>query len=328
MVNKMNKQLTCFVFAMACFSAFPVLADKMKTSDMDMDMNDMDMSSDKSKAMSDMKGMDHSKMKGMDHSDMKGMDHGSMSGHSMSMGSMQGGSAPADARDPHAFSDGYDFGDVPPPVLADELNFASLLVDRLEAINATDNKSLTYDLQFWYGRDYDRLVIKSEGDYDNNELEETSTEVLWSHALAPYWNSQLGVRYDSADNNNQTWLGFGVQGLAPYWFELDMTGYIGEEGRTAFNLEAEYEILITQKLILQPRMELDIIGKDEKELGIGSGLSNASAGIRLRYEIRREIAPYVGAQWVSKLGKTADYAKENNIDTSESQIVAGIRFWF
>ncbi|HHL45820.1 MAG TPA: copper resistance protein B, partial [Gammaproteobacteria bacterium] len=127
---------------------------------------------------------------------------------------------------------------------------------------------------------------------------------------------------------DQGWLAFGVQGLAPYWFELDLTGYVGEEGRSAFSVEAEYELLITQRLILQPRLEADIYGKDDRERGIGSGLSTASAGIRLRYEIRREFAPYVGVEWAGSYGGTADYARAAGQSTDESRMVAGVRFWF
>ncbi len=242
--------------------------------------------------------------------------------------SMQGGSAPADARDPHAYSDGYDFGPIPRPRFADEQNFYSLLADRFEVVDGEDSNWILYDIQAWYGRDYNRLVIKAEGEVNSGTLEEASTELLWSRALATYWNTQLGLRYDSAEAADQGWLAFGFQGLAPYWFELDVTGYLGEEGRTALNIEAEYELLITQKLILQPRLETDIHGKNDRERGIGSGLSTASAGIRLRYEIWREFAPYVGVEWAGSYGDTADYARAAGQATEDSRMVAGLRFWF
>jgi len=354
MVINMNIQTSGLIVTFMCVTAYPVWADneEMKSHVQmghDMKMTD-DMSNknsdEKSSETSDMKSMNYEKqggMQGMDHSghtmkqndmgDMKGMDHnlmsmGSMKSDQMEMGSAQGGSAPANARDPHAFSDGYDFGELPKPRLADEHNFSSLLVDRLEAVSTSDNKSAIYDLQFWYGRDYDRLVIKAEGDYDNQSLEESSTELLWSHALGAYWNSQLGIRYDRFEDSDRSWLGFGVQGLAPYWFELDITGYVGEKGRTSISIDAEYEILITQKLILQPRAEMELNGKDDEATGVGAGFSNMTAGLRLRYEIRREIAPYVGIEWARKFGATADFASAKNSDISETQAVAGMRFWF
>ena len=265
---------------------------------------------------------------------MAGMDHAAMQDDNQGMnmggatGTMQGGSAPADARDPHAYSDGYGFGSIPRPRFADEQNFAMLRMDRLEAVRSDNNTSGLYDLQAWFGRTYDRLVLKAEGSVDNGKLEEASTELLWGHAVATYWDAQLGLRYDSGEEPNRGWLALGVQGLAPYWFELDITGYVGEQGRTALSLEAEYEILFTQRLILQPRLEADVYGKEDAERGTGAGLSDVSAGLRLRYEIRREFAPYAGVEWAGRYGGTADYARAAGLDSSEARAVAGVRFWF
>ena len=291
--------------------------------------------------MQTMPGMDHSSMQGMDHGNMQGMDHGSttMSSTDMpgmdGMGAMQGGTAPADARDPDAYSGGYtlDSGPYVLPAgqrmrLADEHHFASLLVDRLEAIQSSGSNSAAYDLQAWFGRDYDRAVLKSEGHYESGTFTETSTELLWAHATSAYWNRELGVRYDGGEGPGRSWLAFGYQGLAPYWFEVDATGYVGEGSRTALALEAEYELLLTQKLILQTRGEVSAYGQDDAARGIGSGLSEAAVGVRLRYEFRREFAPYIGIEWAGKFGATADYAKAASEPTSETRTVAGLRFWF
>jgi len=256
------------------------------------------------------------------------MDSGTASAPSSAPSSAQGGSAPPDARSPD-YSDGHGFGDLPRPVFADEHNFASLLVDRLEYVDTDDRNSTTYDLQAWFGRDYDRIVLKAEGDIDSGTLEEASTELLWGHAIATFWDTQLGVRYDSGEEGpDRTWLAFGVQGLAPYWFEVDATAYIGESGRSAFSFEAEYELLLTQKIILQPRFEMDWYGKNDDERGIGSGASTAAFGIRLRYEIRREIAPYIGVEWTQQYGDTKDFTRAAGGDPSETRFVAGLRFWF
>jgi len=275
----------------------------------------------------DFSGMDTGDMEqSMDHSSMQNsMDHGD---NGMAPAFMQGGSAPADARDPHAYSDGYDFGSIPRPRLADEHNFGSLLVNRLEAVNNNDNSWTSYDLQAWYGRDYDRLVLKAEGDVDSGTLEEASTELLWSHAVATFWNSQIGLRYDSGKDPNRVWLAFGIQGLAPYWFELDATAYLGENGRSALAFEAEYELLLTQRIVLQPRLEATLYGKDDPERALASGLSGMTAGIRLRYEIRREFAPYLGIEWAGMFGDTADYARSAGQATDDTRLVAGVRFWF
>ena len=256
------------------------------------------------------------------------MDHGNMS--------MQGGLAPADARDPHAYADGntLDSGEYAQPGprqlrLGDEHNFGSLLVDRLEHIKTNDGANSTaYDLQAWFGRDYDRLVIKAEGDYTKGKLQEARSELLWGHAVANYWDAQLGVRHDSGVGPNRSWLAFGIQGLAPYWFEVDATAYLGENGRSALRVATEYELLLTQRLILQPRAEFNFYGKRDLVRNIGSGLSDGALGLRLRYEFSRQIAPYIGVKRVEKFGQTADMARDAGERAGETRWVAGLRFWF
>jgi copper resistance protein B len=273
--------------------------------------------------------MDHSKMGHGDppvpKEDAKS-DTGKHGG--MDHGSMPGGSPPPDARDPHAYSGGYTLDPARPLRLADEHNFGSLLVDQLEGARTSDNTFTTYELQGWYGRTYDRLVLKAEGEVDGGKLEDARTELLWGHAVAAFWDTQLGVRYDSGEGPDRKWLAFGIQGLAPYWFEVDIAAYVGEAGRTALRLDAEYELLLTQKLILQPKIETNFYGKSDAARGLGSGLSDASVALRLRYEIRREFAPYIGIERAGKFGATADYARAAGKDTEETRLVAGVRFWF
>lgn len=362
----MNTRMKLLAVSLAALSVSPVWA---QTNTMDpstmgqgampgMDHGTMDHGTMDHKAMP---GMDHSTMDqgampGMDHSTMNhgamsdtsaaqpGMNHdmsGSMEGmqgmdHGEMEMNMQGGSAPADARDPHAYSGGYtlESGPYSRPGprelrLADEHNFGALLVDRLEWTHATggDNAS-AYEIQGWFGRDYDRLVIKAEGDVAKGKLEEARTELLWGHAIATFWDTQLGVRYDSGAGPDRGWLALGVQGLAPYWFEVDAAAYVGDEGRTALRLGAEYELLLTQKLILQPRIELNAYGKSDEARGIGSGLSEAQAGLRLRYEFTRQFAPYIGIERASTFGQTADLARADGERTGETRWVAGVRFWF
>jgi len=276
--------------------------------------------------------MDHSRM---DHGsvpaasesghDMSGTDQGGMS---PGPPRMQGGSAPPDARDPNAYSDGYDFGPMPRAHMDHEHSFGTLLVDRFETVSTRDNSSAAYDLQAWYGRTYDRAVLKAEGERDGGELQHARTELLWGHAAAAYWDTQLGVRYDGGAEPSRRWLAFGVQGLAPYWFELDAAAYVGVQGRTALRFAAEYELLLTQKLILQPRLEANAYGKRDAERRLGAGLSDLAAGVRLRYEIRREFAPYVGIERTGKFGTTADDARAAGEDTHDTRLVAGLRFWF
>ncbi|WP_339616328.1 copper resistance protein B [uncultured Gilvimarinus sp.] len=254
------------------------------------------------------------------------MDHGDMQ--------MQGGSAPDGARDPNAYSDGYTLTEGPYAQpgprqlkLADEHAFWSVLGDRLE-YNESAN-STVYDLQAWYGTTYNRFVVKAEGDIADGALEESATDLLWGHALNAYFDTQLGIRLDQYhEGENRQWLALGIQGLAPYWFELDTTAYIGDNGRTALTFEAEYELMLSQRLILQPRAELNLYGKDDSENGVGKGLSDLAIGLRLRYEFNRQFAPYVGVEWTDSYGNTADYRRAAGQAVSDTQLVAGLRFWF
>jgi copper resistance protein B len=237
------------------------------------------------------------------------MDHSAMQ--------MEASATTVDGRDPHAYSDGYTLTEGPYAQpgprqlkLADEHAFWSVLVA-------------------WYGTTYDRFVIKAEGDIADGTLEESSTDLLWGHAFNAFFDTQLGVRLDQYDEGkDRQWLAFGVQGLAPYWFELDVTAYVGDDGRTSLSAEAEYELLLTQKLILQPRAELNLYGKNDAENGLGSGLSDLAVGLRLRYEFSRQFAPYIGVEWTDTYGDTADYRRAVGQDTSGTQFVAGLRFWF
>lgn len=307
--------------------------------------------------MGAMPGMDHSKMNhdpmsgGMDQGDTSGAARGS--GHDMNHGgatsgksgdmsnmnhggddsdhgsmSMQGGSAPPDARDPHAYSDGYDFGPIPRPRMGDEDNFGSLLVDRLESVTTRNNTSMTYDWQAWYGQTYDRALIRAEGNIEGGAFKDARNELLWAHAITAYWDTQLGVRYDSGKGTDRGWLAFGVQGLAPYWLYVEATAYVNEQGRTAFRLETEYDLLLTQKLILQPRIETNFYSQRDDTRDVSSGLSNIEAGLRLRYEIRREFAPYVGIEWASRFGSAVDNIRASGKDAEEARFVAGVRIWF
>lgn len=245
----------------------------------------------------------------------------------MDHGAMQGGSAPADARDPQAYSGGYDFGPYSLQ-LADQHNFYGVLVDSLEAVHTETGTSAAYDLQGWFGRDYNRVVVKAEGDANDGRLQEARTELLWSRAVAAYWNAQAGVRYDSGLGPDRGWLAIGVQGLAPYWFEVDTALYVSEAGHTALRLDLEYELLLTQRLILQPRLEANFYGKRDSEREVGAGLSDLTAGLRLRYEIRRAFAPYVGIEWAGKYGDSADFARAAGEKDKETRLVAGVRLMF
>lgn len=245
----------------------------------------------------------------------------------MDTASMQGGSPPPDARDPNAYAEGQDFGPFKLE-LADKRSLGSLRLENLEAVRADGETLVPYDLEAWLGRTYDRAVLKAEGEIDGRRVKEGRSELLWGHAFAAFWDTQVGLRYDSGEGPNREWLAFGVEGLAPYRFELEATAYVGESGRSALRLDTSYELLLTQKLILQPRIEANIYGKADPERGLGSGVSDVTAAVRLRYEIRREIAPYLGVEWVRKYGETKEFAVASSEDPSDTRVVVGLRFWF
>lgn len=247
----------------------------------------------------------------------------------MEMGSMQGGSAPPDARDPHAYAEGESFTmGASRPHFADVKSYGSVLVDNLESTRVDGNTFSSYDLEAWYGRTFNRLVVKAEGEVDDGAIAESRTELLWGRAFAPFWDTQLGIRRDGGEGPSRDWLAFGVEGLAPYWFEVSITGYLGESSRSALRLDGSYELPITQRLILQPRLEANFYGNRDAVRGLGSGLADATAGLRLRYEFRREFAPYVGLESVRKYGETKDIAVADGEDPSDTRLVAGVRFWF
>ncbi len=283
-----------------------------------------------------MPGMDHSKM---NHDSMPGMNQNDKTGASQHSGhdmkqnghesmSMQVTSVTAEARDPNAYSDGYDFGPIPRPQMGDEELLGALLVDRLESATNRGSTAMTYDWQAWFGSTDTRALIRAEGNIENGTFKDARNELLWAHALTAYWDTQLGVRYDSGQGTDRGWLAFGVQGTAPYWIYVEATAYVNEQGRTSFRLETEYDLLLTQRLILQPRIEVNIYSQRDDSRYVSSGVSDFAGGVRLRYEIWREFAPYVGVEWASKFGSAADNLRATGDNAERTLFVAGARFWF
>ena len=209
-------------------------------------------------------------------------------------------------------------------MLEDPLN-RSFLLDQLELY---EDDELAWDATFWAGYAFNKLMARTEGEKSGGDTERAELELLWSHAVARWWDVVAGARGDFEPGDTQSWAAFGVQGLAPYRFELEATAYVGDGGKSAARFEGEYELLITQRLILQPQLELNWYGQADDARGIGSGLSTAEAALRLRYEFRREVAPYVGLVRERKYGSTADYARANGEDADDTRLVAGVRLRF
>lgn len=304
----------------------------MNHSGMTMDCSDpMHAQMDQCKEMQkSMEKMDHS---GMDHSQHQGMNQGEMD-HSMHQGMEQGGMDHSQHQMPMIpVSDGSASEDIPVPFpgamhMEDDPLLTKVIIDQLEVRDSDEEDNpVVLEAEAWIGKDLKKLWLKTEVEQVGDETEEAELQILYSKAVAPYWDFQAGVRMDFEPEGRE-WLAVGFKGLAPYFFETDAAVFIGDEGRTAARLSAEYEMMLTQKTVLSPEFEINLYGKDDPEIGIGSGLSDASVGLRLRHEFKREFAPYIGVNWSKSFGQTADFAKDEGEDTSDTVFVAGIRAWF
>ena len=202
-----------------------------------------------------------------------------------------------------------------------------VLFDQLEWQHGGDAERMNIDGTAWIGRDRDRMWLRTRGLSEDSRIEEAQAHVLFGRQFTRWWDLVGGIRQDFRPGDAQTWVAFGVQGLAPYWFTIEATGYVGPSWQTQATLDVEYELLLTNRLILQPRFEVDLSGKSDPERGIGAGLSTTDVGLRLRYELRRELAPYLGISWHRKWLETADLAGAAGESTGGARVVVGVRFW-
>ena len=210
-----------------------------------------------------------------------------------------------------------------------EIRAYQVLIDRLETRIDDSSESYLWDAQGWYGGDIDKLWIKTEGEGTFGEpTEQAEVQALWSRSVTPWFDVQAGARYDLRPDPQRAYAVLGLQGLVPYLFELDAAAFVSNEGDVSARLEGEYELLITQRLILQPRAEINLAVQEVRELGIGSGVNDVELGLRLRYEFAREFAPYVGVGWERKLGETANFARDEGERVDNLSAIAGVRIWF
>jgi copper resistance protein B len=212
----------------------------------------------------------------------------------------------------------------PHEMLEDPFN-RSVVFDVLEL---GDNDDLRWDANAWLGYSFNRLALRTEGERVDGTTERAELQLLWSHAFARWWDVVAGARADFEPGPSRNWAAFGVQGVAPYRFDIAATAFVGDSGDTAVRLEGEYDLAVTPRLILQPQLELNWYGQTDRERGFGSGLSSVEAGLRLRYEFRREVAPYVGLVRERRVGGTADFARAAGRDADATSLVAGIRLRF
>ena len=204
-----------------------------------------------------------------------------------------------------------------------------LMADRLEGQFNDEKHPLLWDVQGWYGGDLNNFWIKTEGDYSFEEdgVTEAEVQALWSHAITPFFDLQTGIRHD-AQPDGLTHGVVGIQGLAPYWFEIDAAAFVSKRGDVTARIEVGYELILTQRLILQPRAELKLAAQKIPERGTGAGVTGLDLGMRLRYEMKREIAPYIGIEWQSAFGETADIVRASGEDADRTAFLVGLRVWF
>jgi copper resistance protein B len=198
---------------------------------------------------------------------------------------------------------------------------AMLVVDRLEAWSHDGEPGQHWDVHGWLGGDLQRVWLRSEGEREDGVTTGANVELLYGRSVTPWWDVVAGVRHDFAPGTSQDWVAFGLQGMSPYKFEVQATAYLGQNGRSAARLEAEYDVLLTNRLILQPVIELEFHDRRDLRRDTGAGLSTLEAGLRLRYEFTRRFAPYIGV--VHERTKNADGEEEN-----ENRLVGGLRLWF
>ncbi len=209
------------------------------------------------------------------------------------------------------------------------MTFSQLMIDRFEYRAQKGVDGYAWEGEGWIGGDINRLAIKSEGEGAiGGPLESAELQALYSRAIDPWWNIVAGVRQDFRPQPQRTYATIGIEGLAPYWFELEAQAFLSDKGDAHVRVEGSYDQRITQRLVLQPAAEVNIAAQDVPDLGIGSGLSTVELGLRLRYELAREFAPYIGVHWERSFGDTARYARAAGEGASATSLVMGIRFWF
>jgi copper resistance protein B len=213
-----------------------------------------------------------------------------------------------------------------PPVM-DRAIFAHVLLDQFEGRFNGNNPEFRWDGQGWVGTDYDKLWIKSEGTFGSGTLDDGQHQFLYDRAVTTYFDVQAGLRSDLDSRPARNWAALGIQGLAPYFFDLELTGYASSEGHFAGKLQASYDLLITQRLILQPQIELNLYTKADPARLVGTGFSDIDTGLRLRYEISRKFAPYLGVVYEGKFGQTANFARRAGESTGDFRFVLGVRIW-
>jgi len=207
--------------------------------------------------------------------------------------------------------------------------YSMIMLDLAEIQIQEGREGYRFEGEASFGGDINRLWLKSEGEGRFGErMEALEVQALYSRAIDAYWNLQAGVRHDFQPDPDRTYATIGVEGLAPYWFELEGALFLSNKGDLLARIEGNYDQRITNRLILQPRAEANFAAQDVAATGVGSGLSDLELGLRLRYQFVPEFAPYVGVSWERKFGDTARFARAAGEERTSKGLVIGLRTWF
>jgi copper resistance protein B len=210
----------------------------------------------------------------------------------------------------------------------DQINMM-VKVDQLEYRFGEHDEFVVWDAAGWIGTDYDKIVFKTEGEkIVGGATESVEGQILYRRLISKFFDAQVGVRHDFRPGPTRTYGVLGVQGLAPQWFEVDANAFVSERGDVSLRLEVEYDLLLTQRLILQPVMEVEAALSQDEAIGQGDGLRSIELGLRLRYEVSREFAPYIGVNWEKSFGDSADFKRAEGEETGNVSFVTGVTFWF
>jgi Uncharacterized protein involved in copper resistance len=269
--------------------------------------------------------------------------HAGHAGHANHDMHAPAGTAATDPHAGHAMAPGAPIEPIPVPTDADRAaafpplahahahggGIHSLVrFNRFEASDADPGRGQAWEGKAWIGGDVHRLWLRSEGEREHGHTASADLEVLYGRGISAWWDLLAGVRHDFKPGPSQSWAAIGVQGMAPYKFEVSATAYLGEHGHSALRAEVEYELPLTSRLVLQPLVEVELHGRNDARRGTGSGLSTAEAGLRLRYELDRRFAPYIGLVHERSFGNTADYRRSEGEPVSDTRWVVGVRWWF
>ncbi|WP_223669170.1 copper resistance protein B [Kangiella shandongensis] len=209
----------------------------------------------------------------------------------------------------------------------DDPLLSMVMVDEFSWVENEDDTYI-FEGEAWFGYDLNKLWLKANIERHHGDTEEIELQALYSKAVAPYWDFQMGVRKDLLPNPDQHWAVIGFKGLAPYFFEIDSALFIGESGQTGLRFSAEYEMMLTQQWVLSPEIEANFYGKDDAERSIGSGLSDTEISLQLRYEVTPKFAPFIAISRNNSYGDTVNFLRAEGESANSTEYKIGFRAWF